>query len=79
VSARPELDPDLAEALALLERIFGPDPQPLRVLDVHPNRPRRPRPAPPQPAPEAVQPSLLDPDPREPPPPAEPITEGPDW
>jgi hypothetical protein len=49
----PELDPDLAGALAVLERVFAPDPP--RVLTV---APRRRRPA--APAPQATQPSLPD-------------------
>jgi hypothetical protein len=37
----PRLDPDLAAALALLQRVFGADPEPLRVVAVHANQPRR--------------------------------------
>jgi hypothetical protein len=58
---RPDLDSDLAAALELLERVFGPDPDLPRVLSVRPNLPRR-RPAPPL-APAAAgpeQPRLLE-------------------
>jgi hypothetical protein len=51
--SHPELDPDLAAALEVLQRVFDPDPP--RVLTVAPVR--RP-PAPP--APQATQPSLPD-------------------
>jgi hypothetical protein len=49
----PGLDPDLAHALAVLARVFAPDPP--QVLTV---APRRPRPA--APAPQATQPRLPD-------------------
>ena len=65
MSARHELDPDLADALAVVERVFDTDGEPPRVLAVH-TRPRRPQAAPAQRQrePEAVQPSLLDSDPQ---------------
>jgi hypothetical protein len=57
--SRSALTGDLAVALQVLERGFGP----LQVLDVHPTPPER-RPAP-APAPDAAgpQPSLFDPAP----------------
>ncbi len=57
----PGLDPDLAAALQVLERVFGPDPDPPQVLSVHPT-PLRRRPSTPPPAPVAAgpeQPRLL--------------------
>jgi hypothetical protein len=74
--SHPYLDPDLARALQVLERVFGPDPDPPRVLSVRPTPPRR-RPATP-PAPAAVgpnQPSLFDHEPE--PAPAGPTTTDP--
>ncbi len=64
MSAHPDLDADLAAALAVLERLFGLNPQPPRVLAVHPNPPRPHPSARPWPAPEAEQPRLpgLDPE-----------------
>lgn len=69
--SRPELDPDLAAALEVLERAFGDGGEPPRVLKVHPTPPPPPAPAPV--AAGATQPSLLDPDP-EPPPAAGPLS-----
>jgi hypothetical protein len=59
--SHPGLDPDLAAAFQVLERVFGPDPDPPQVLSVRPTPPPR-RPTTPPPAPAAAgpeQPRLL--------------------
>jgi hypothetical protein len=54
------LDPDLAAALQVLQRAFGP----LRALDVHPTPPgRRPATPPAAAGPDPAQPGLFDPTP----------------